>query len=91
MADQSDIQPLETMDATATLKSLKLADGAEKPEEPNFPEEREGWRGYIEWEKYPEKRAQAEEILRRYAFPPVSLTDAWLNSSISIVPHTRHE
>ncbi|KAI4909149.1 hypothetical protein J4E85_011621 [Alternaria conjuncta] len=38
-------------------------------EEPNFPEEREGWKGYIEWERYPEKKKQAAEILAKYDFP----------------------
>jgi sulfite oxidase len=38
-------------------------------EEPNFPEERPGWKGYIEWENYPEKKKQAQEVLARYDFP----------------------
>jgi sulfite oxidase len=41
-------------------------------EEPNFPEERPGWGGYIEWERYPEKKKQAAEIMKRYDFPVVS-------------------
>ncbi|KAK4189454.1 Oxidoreductase, molybdopterin-binding domain-containing protein [Podospora australis] len=36
---------------------------------PTFAEEREGWKGYIEWEKYPEKKKQVEEIMKRYDFP----------------------
>lgn len=36
-----------------------------------FPEEQEGWHGYIEWEKYPEKQAKAAEILSRYTFAGV--------------------
>ncbi|KAF2145172.1 uncharacterized protein K452DRAFT_356473 [Aplosporella prunicola CBS 121167] len=40
-----------------------------KGEVPFFPEEREGWKGYIEWEKYPEKKKKAEEILSNYDFP----------------------
>jgi sulfite oxidase len=35
----------------------------------NFPEEREGWKGYIEWEKYPEKKAEAAKYLAQYKFP----------------------
>ncbi|CAI6331907.1 unnamed protein product [Periconia digitata] len=38
-------------------------------EEPWFGEEREGWGGYIEWERYPEKKKQATEVLSRYDFP----------------------
>jgi sulfite oxidase len=40
-----------------------------KTEEPDFPEELEGWGGYIEWEKYPEKKKQAAEIMAKYDFP----------------------
>ncbi|KAG8166683.1 hypothetical protein KVR01_002372 [Diaporthe batatas] len=40
-----------------------------KGQEPHFPEELEGWKGYIEWEKYPEKKKEAEAILDRYDFP----------------------
>ena len=36
---------------------------------PEFPEERPGWGGYVEWEKYPEKAAKAAEILSQYKFP----------------------
>jgi sulfite oxidase len=36
---------------------------------PDFPEERRGWKGYIEWEKYPEKKRQAKTILAQYKFP----------------------
>ena len=46
----------------------------EKPgEDPNvlFAEEYPGkWKGYIEWQNYPEKRAKAAEILARHKFPP---------------------
>ncbi|KAJ9142947.1 Nitrate reductase 1 [Pleurostoma richardsiae] len=36
---------------------------------PNFAEEREGWEGYVEWEKYPEKKKQVEQILHGYDLP----------------------
>ncbi|KAF2084796.1 sulfite oxidase [Saccharata proteae CBS 121410] len=42
---------------------------SQKGEKPYFAEERPGWKGYIEWEKYPEKKKQAEEILQKYDFP----------------------
>ena len=35
-----------------------------------FAEELPGWKGYVEWEKYPEKKRKAAEILARYRFPP---------------------
>lgn len=43
-----------------------------KGQEPHFPEEIDGWKGYIEWEKYPEKKKEAEAILEQYDFPDVS-------------------
>jgi hypothetical protein len=42
-----------------------------KGEEPYFAEERKGWKGYVEWEKYPEKKRKAAEILNQYDFPEV--------------------
>ncbi|KAK0636966.1 Oxidoreductase, molybdopterin-binding domain-containing protein [Bombardia bombarda] len=41
----------------------------QKGEVPAFAEEVEGWKGYIEWERYPEKKKQAEKILKNYDFP----------------------
>ncbi|RWA10115.1 hypothetical protein EKO27_g4987, partial [Xylaria grammica] len=29
-----------------------------------------GWRGYVEWEDYPEKKKKAHEILISHEFPP---------------------
>lgn len=43
----------------------------QKGDAPIFPEERDGWKGYVEWEKYPEKRKEAEAILAGYDFPDV--------------------
>jgi sulfite oxidase len=44
-----------------------------KGEVPVFEEEREGWKGYIEWERYPEKKKKAAEIMANYDFPVVSI------------------
>jgi len=33
-------------------------------------EEREGWKGYVEWEDYPEKKQKAHEQFKRFKFPP---------------------
>ncbi|KAI4211567.1 MAG: hypothetical protein LQ351_005608 [Letrouitia transgressa] len=35
-----------------------------------FARELEGWKGYVEWEKYPEKKAKAHKILTLQTFPP---------------------
>ncbi|RYP68167.1 hypothetical protein DL771_006817 [Monosporascus sp. 5C6A] len=34
-----------------------------------FAEERRGWAGYIEWERYPDKKEKAAEVLARHSFP----------------------
>ncbi|KAI2794524.1 hypothetical protein POX_a01123 [Penicillium oxalicum] len=34
-----------------------------------FSRERDGWEGYIEWEEFPEKKAQAHKILTSQSFP----------------------
>lgn len=49
-----------------------------------FTEEREGWHGYIEWERYPEKKAAAAEILSQYAFDDVGLDISVVGSRINI-------
>lgn len=43
-----------------------------------FPQEEPGWIGYIEWEKYPERRAKAAEILKQHKshFDPVRASSA---------------
>ncbi|KAK5224401.1 hypothetical protein LTR72_004182 [Exophiala xenobiotica] len=48
------------------------ADDIAAEEDPDvvYAEEREGWRGYIEWEDYPEKKAKAHKILMNNDFPP---------------------
>ncbi|OAL25416.1 hypothetical protein AYO20_10450 [Fonsecaea nubica] len=35
-----------------------------------FTRELEGWKGYVEWEKYPEKKEKAHKILTSQVFPP---------------------
>lgn len=47
------------MDTTSTLDSGVV-----------FEEERPGWNGYIEWEDYPEKKAQAAARFAKFKFPP---------------------
>lgn len=41
---------------------------------PCLKEGKPGWRGYIEWEKYPEKKKKAAKILAKYDFVHVSYT-----------------
>lgn len=46
------------------------------PTGPYFAEERKGWHGYVEWEDYPEKRAEAARILATHDFAHVSFPPA---------------
>ena len=39
---------------------------------PYFEEERTGWKGFIQWEEYKDKKEKAREILAQYDFPKVS-------------------
>ncbi|KAJ9649705.1 hypothetical protein H2199_000484 [Coniosporium tulheliwenetii] len=54
--------------------SIPLREGHRRSDEkaPYFAEERPGWKGYIEWENYPDKQKEAQEILAKYDFakPP---------------------
>ncbi|KAI5238835.1 molybdopterin binding oxidoreductase [Aureobasidium subglaciale] len=60
------------MAAAVQQGSGRIEDFEVKGDAPYFAEEREGWKGYVEWEKYPEKAKQAQEVLARYDFskPP---------------------
>ena len=40
--------------------------------QPYFVEAEEGWHGYIEWEKYPERKKKAAEMLSQHKFAGVS-------------------
>ncbi|KAH7923344.1 molybdopterin binding oxidoreductase [Leucogyrophana mollusca] len=42
-----------------------------KPLSQLFAEEKAGWTGYVEWEKYPEKKAIAKEILKTHQFTEI--------------------
>ncbi|KAK6084264.1 oxidoreductase molybdopterin binding domain-containing protein [Seiridium cupressi] len=53
----------------------------QKGEEPYFAEERKGWKGYVEWEKYPEKKKKAGEILKNYDFPVKRLVETELTNN----------
>lgn len=41
---------------------------APKSDNVYFAEEKKGWHGYVEWEKYPEKAKRAAEMLSRHEF-----------------------
>lgn len=41
------------------------------PHELDLEEELDGWHGYIEWEKYPERKQKAKEFMKKFKFPPV--------------------
>src|SRR5271168_3656197 len=72
LASEQSIRDQTNPDAQTFFETAFIRN--EKPgEDPNvlFAEEYPGkWKGYIEWQNYPEKRAKAVEILARHKFPP---------------------
>lgn len=53
-------------------------------EVPVFEEEREGWKGYIEWERYPEKKKKAAQIMANYDFPVVGNCPRYCDSKLTV-------
>jgi hypothetical protein len=73
LANEQSIRDQTTEGADKPIENGYIDKDAELVEDPyvTFAEEYPGkWRGYIEWENYPEKRKKAAEILARYKFPP---------------------
>lgn len=74
MAPPTDGQSLrdQTKNGSANAFEEDLDGQEESGLDPNavFAEERPGWRGYIEWEDFPDKKAKAAEILTSHTFPP---------------------
>ena len=71
--------PLRDQTLNDQTKSIPNGSNGEGPDRSNrvdadklFAEEIPGWRGYVEWEDYPEKRAVAAAMLAKVAstFPP---------------------
>ena len=64
-------------DSPTTKRSLGTQTGEKeetfegKPLSQLFPEERRGWRGYVEWELAPERKKAAEEVLKTKNFTPI--------------------
>lgn len=50
---------------------IRSKDELPDPHELCLEEELDGWHGYIEWEKYPERKQKAKEFLKKFKFPPV--------------------
>lgn len=51
---------------------LKKNEKVPNPEELDIKEELPGWHGYIEWEKYPERKKKVKNYMKKFKFPPVS-------------------
>lgn len=68
----TDLKKPDTGSKPADLK-LRSKDDVPAKADMNFKDELPGWHGYIEWEKYPEKKAKARELLKKYDFPKVGL------------------
>ncbi|KAK5989631.1 Sulfite oxidase [Cladobotryum mycophilum] len=71
LRNQSDLKIHTESPHLAETSSAELRVDANN-DDPTFvvEEERDGWKGYIEWEDYPEKRTKAHQRFSRYKFPP---------------------
>ncbi|PQE29127.1 oxidoreductase molybdopterin binding domain-containing protein [Rutstroemia sp. NJR-2017a BBW] len=48
---------------------IRNKDELPDPHELELEEELDGWHGYIEWEKYPERKQKAMEFMKKFEFP----------------------
>jgi sulfite oxidase len=71
LRNQSNLKIQTESPKTANSDKAELLPDA-PDDDPDFvlQEERKGWKGYVEWENYPEKKAKAHRRFRRYRFPP---------------------
>ncbi|KLP08890.1 putative catalase isozyme P [Fusarium fujikuroi] len=69
--NQSSIQ-INTEPHRLNLNDHEELKGSDIPEDPDLDvqDERPGWKGYVEWEDYPEKKAKAHQRFSRFTFPP---------------------
>lgn len=59
----------EILHPSLTLRTKEVPN----PEALNLDEELPGWHGYIEWEKYPDRKKAIKEYMKKFEFPGVSL------------------
>jgi len=71
LRNQSDMTINLTTPDLSTSNDLEVKENA-PPDDEAFvvKEEREGWKGYVEWEDYPDKKAKAHQRFMRFKFPP---------------------
>lgn len=50
---------------------IRSSDELPDPNELELEEELDGWHGYIEWEKYPERKQKVKEFMKKFKFPSV--------------------
>ena len=58
-------EPSDEPTKTAHSHTMTPKRSTPTPQEP-FPQELPGWNGYVEWERYPERKRAAAEILRKH-------------------------
>lgn len=54
---------------------LRNKDETPDPESLELEEEIPGWHGYVEWEKYPERKKAVKEYMKKFDFPGVSFSE----------------
>lgn len=58
---------VEILHPSLTVRTKEKPD----PESLGLQEELPGWHGYLEWEKYPERKKLVQEYMKQFEFPGV--------------------
>ena len=61
-------EDIEILHPSLVLRTKETPD----PEALGLEEEFPGWHGYVEWEKYPERKKEVKEYMKKFNFPGVS-------------------
>ncbi|KAJ3535774.1 hypothetical protein NM688_g6930 [Phlebia brevispora] len=68
MTDHHDHRRVDPQQQTGSYKDTQFRGVSVKQ---LFPEDRPGWRGFVEWEKYPERKRIAHELLKTKKFTSI--------------------
>lgn len=60
---------IEVLHPSLVLRTKERPD----PEALGLKEEIPGWHGYVEWEKYPERKKDVQKYMKKFDFPKVGL------------------
>jgi len=67
------VKPMKTKPILHPKLLVRTKEETPDPEALGLEEEIPGWHGYVEWEKYPERKKKVKEFMKKFEFPSVSL------------------